>query len=227
MYPIYFTTDVNSSALRTHAITRVSVSKTWFTMPPEQESELVSSNVASLSWGSTQKWHYYAAQHPMDGKDSRCLPFHNGCLEGFCGWSKSLKLVQVFVGKYWTEQQCGYSLTSYCTSSSECATVTFRPRRHCLWGHGATTYAGSCSDEIYSSLNGYPQRLMRDYIVTPAAAGNGSATLGTCLLNKWAKIKNKRPLSNRVDDNWAETDLSRSFHKSTKKWEGMKKYCKG
>ena len=40
---------------------------------------------------------------------------------------------------------------------------------------------------------------MRDYIVTPAVAGNGSATLGTLFLQKKFKIKHKIRLGNQTD----------------------------
>ena len=87
--PIYFTTDVNSSAYgevvaRNNAGGHI---KTWFTIQSEQESELVSSNVASLSGGAghPEMGHYYVAQHPMDVEKEfkGVCPFHNGCLEGF------------------------------------------------------------------------------------------------------------------------------------------------
>ncbi len=45
---------------------------------------------------------------------------------------------------------------------------------------------GSYPHEIYAPLNGYlpVPWCERDYIVTPAAAGNGSATLGNFVLGK-------------------------------------------
>ncbi len=69
----------------------------------------------------------------------------------------------------------------------------------------AQQHAGSCSDEIATLLNGYlPVPDVRDYIVTPAVAGNGSLA-GNFVLAKQVKAKKGKikTVVNRVDDNWA------------------------
>ena len=96
--PIYFTTDVNSSAYGEV----VAISKTWFTIQSEQESELVSSNVASLSGElDTQKWGttMWLNTQWMWKKNSRVFVLSTMAVWKVLRLVLVSKLVRVFVGK--------------------------------------------------------------------------------------------------------------------------------
>ena len=92
--PIYFTTDVNSSAYgevvaRNNAGGHI---KTWFTIQSEQESELVSSNVVSLSGSWAPRNGTLLCGSTPNGCGKRiqgCLSFPQWLFGRFCGWSKS------------------------------------------------------------------------------------------------------------------------------------------
>ncbi len=75
----------------------------------------------------------------------------------------------------------------YIAQAAVNATVTFRPDV-IVFGGGvmAQQHMLDRVREIHALLNGYHPCLpdVRDYIVTPAVAGNGSATLGNFVLAK-------------------------------------------
>ena len=179
-----------------HATMRVVISKTWFTIQSEQESELVSSNVGEFIGSWTPRNGTLLCGSTPNGCEKRIqgvCPFHNGCLEGFAG--PSLELVRGIRGENIELNSNVWDIQAYYIAQAAVnATVTFRPDVIVFGGrsHGSTTYVRSCSHEIYCPLERLPPVLMWDYIVTPAVAGNGSATLGNFVLAKEVSEKLKK-----------------------------------
>ena len=85
----------------------------------------------------------------------------------------------------------------YIAQAAVNATVTFRPDV-IVFGGGVMAQQHMLDrvrEKFTSLLNGYlPVPDVRDYIVTPAVAGNGSATLGNFVLAKKFQNKTQNPL---------------------------------
>ena len=168
--PIYFTTDVNSSAFggvvaRNNAGGRIE-NLVYYTIGTGIGAGAIQRGEFIGGAGHPEMGHYYVAKHPMDVEKefNGVCPFHNGCLEGLAA-GPSLDIAQAAIQ----------------------ATVTFRPDV-IVFGGGVMAQQHMLDrvrEKFTVLLNGYlPVPDVRDYIVTPAVAGNGSATLGNFVLAK-------------------------------------------
>ena len=180
--PIYFTTDVNSSAY----------------------GEVVARNnagghIENLVYYTigTEMGHYYVAQHPMDVEKEfkGVCPFHNGCLEGLAA-GPSLEARTGIRGENIELNSNVWDIQAYYIAQAAVnATVTFRPDV-IVFGGGVMAQQHMLDrvrTKFTALLNGYlPVPDVRDYIVTPAVAGNGSATLGNFVLAKEVSEKLKK-----------------------------------
>ena len=87
--PIYFTTDVNSSAYgevvaRNNAGGHIE-NLVYYTIGTGIGAGVIQRGEFIGGAGHPEMGHYYVAQHPMDVEKEfkGVCPFHNGCLEGF------------------------------------------------------------------------------------------------------------------------------------------------
>ena len=169
--PIYFTTDVNytiGTGIGAGAI---------------QRGEFVGGT------GHPEMGHYYVAKHPMDVEKefNGVCPFHNGCLEGLAA-GPSLEARTGVRGENIKLNSSVWDIQAYYIAQAAIqATVTFRPDV-IVFGGGVMAQQHMLDrvrEKFTVLLNGYlPVPDVRDYIVTPAVAGNGSATLGNFVLAK-------------------------------------------
>ena len=181
--PIYFTTDVNSSAYgevvaRNNAGGRIE-NLVYYTIGTGIGAGAIQRGEFVGGTGHPEMGHYYVAKHPMDVEKefNGVCPFHNGCLEGLAA-GPSLEARTGVRGE-------NIKLNS--SVSAIQATVTFRPDV-IVFGGGVMAQQHMLDrvrEKFTVLLNGYlPVPDVRDYIVTPAVAGNGSATLGNFVLAK-------------------------------------------
>ena len=139
--------------------------------------------------GHPEMGHYYVAKHPMDVEKefNGVCPFHKGCLEGFAA-GPSLEARTGIRGENIELNSSVWDVQAYYIAQAAVnATVTFRPDV-IVFGGGVMAQQHMLDrvrEKFTALLNGYlPVPDVRDYIVTPAVAGNGSATLGNFVLAK-------------------------------------------
>ncbi len=130
----------------------------------------------------TEMGHHYGPNTQwMWKKNSRVSSFPQWLFGRFCGWSQSLRSSY---GYSWENIELNSNVWDiqvyYIAQAAVNATVTFRPDV-IVFGGGVMAQQHMLDrvrNEIYC-LERLPVPDGRDYIVTPAVAGNGSATLGT------------------------------------------------
>ncbi|MCY7145390.1 fructokinase ScrK [Streptococcus gordonii] len=191
--PIYFTTDVNSSAFgevvaRNNAGGRIE-NLVYYTIGTGIGAGAIQRGEFIGGAGHPEMGHYYVAKHPMDVEKefNGVCPFHNGCLEGLAA-GPSLEARTGIRGENIELNSSVWDIQAYYIAQAAIqATVTFRPDV-IVFGGGVMAQQHMLDrvrEKFTVLLNGYlPVPDVRDYIVTPAVAGNGSATLGNFVLAK-------------------------------------------
>ena len=198
--PIFFTTDVNSSAYgeivaRNNAGGRIE-NLVYYTIGTGIGAGAIQRGEFVGGTGHPEMGHYYVAKHPMDVEKefNGVCPFHNGCLEGLAA-GPSLEARTGIRGENIELNSSVWDIQAYYIAQAAIqATVTFRPDV-VVFGGGVMAQQHMLDrvrEKFTVLLNGYllvPD--VRDYIVTPAVAGNGSATLGNFVLAKKVSEKVK------------------------------------
>ena len=196
--PIYFTTDVNSSAYgevvaRNNAGARIE-NLVYYTIGTGIGAGVIQRGEFIGGVGHPEMGHYYVAKHPMDVEKefNGVCPFHRGCLEGLAA-GPSLEARTGIRGENIELNSSVWDIQAYYIAQAAVnATVTFRPDV-IVFGGGVGGGGGGGArvrEKFTVLLNGYlPVPDVRDYIVTPAVAGNGSATLGNFVLAKQVSKK--------------------------------------
>lgn len=139
--------------------------------------------------GHTEAGHVYMAPHPNDvhhGFVGTC-PFHKGCLEGLAA-GPSLEARTGIRGELIEQNSEVWDIQAYYIAQAAIqATVLYRPQV-IVFGGGVMAQEHMLNrvrEKFTSLLNDYlPVPDVKDYIVTPAVAENGSATLGNLALAK-------------------------------------------
>lgn len=191
--PIYFTTDVNSSAYgevvaRNNAGGRIE-NLVYYTIGTGIGAGVIQRGEFIGGVGHPEMGHYYVAKHPMDVEkefDGVC-PFHNGCLEGMAA-GPSLEGRTGVRGENIELNSPVWDVQAYYIAQAAVnATVTFRPDV-IVFGGGVMAQSHMLKrvrEKFKVLLNDYlPVPDVEDYIVTPAVRDNGSATLGNMVLAK-------------------------------------------
>ena len=191
--PIFFTTDVNSSAYgeviaRNNAGGHIE-NLVYYTIGTGIGAGVIQRGEFIGGTGHPEMGHYYVAKHPMDVEkefDGVC-PFHNGCLEGFAA-GPSLEARTGVRGENIELNSTVWDVQAYYIAQAAVnATVTFRPDV-IVFGGGVMAQAHMLKrvrEKFQVLLNGYlPVPDLENYIVTPAVRENGSATLGNFVLAK-------------------------------------------
>ena len=191
--PIYFTTDVNSSAYgeviaRKQRGDRVE-NLVYYTIGTGIGAGAIQRGQFVGGVGHPEMGHYYVAKHPMDVEKefNGVCPFHNGCLEGLAA-GPSLEARTGIRGELIEHHSNVWDIQAYYIAQAAIqATVTFRPDV-IVFGGGVMAQEHMLHrvrEKFAALLKGYlPVPDLNDYIVTPAVAGNGSATLGNFVLAK-------------------------------------------
>ena len=131
--PIYFTTDVNSSAYgevvaRNNAGGRIE-NLVYYTIGTGIGAGAIQRGEFAGGIGHPEMGHYYVAKHPMDVEKefNGVCPFHNGCLEGLAA-GPSLEARTGVRGENIELNSSVWDIQAYYIAQAAIqATVTFRP----------------------------------------------------------------------------------------------------
>lgn len=187
--PIYVTTDVNSAAYG-EVLAREGIDRlVYYTIGTGIGAGAIQSGQFIGGLGHTEAGHVYVSRHSRDianGFQGTC-PFHNGCLEGLAA-GPSLEARTGIRGELVAPDADVWDIQAYYIAQAAIqATLLYRPQL-IVFGGGVMAQdhmLGRVRDQFAMLLNGYltvPD--VADYIVTPAVAENGSATLGNFALAK-------------------------------------------
>lgn len=189
--PMYFTTDVNSSAFgeviaRTQAKQKVE-NLVYYTIGTGIGAGIIQRGDFIGGCGHTEAGHIYVAKHPADADFNGVCPFHKGCLEGLAA-GPSLEARTGVRGEHIALNSSVWDVQAYyIAQAAVVATLSYRPDV-IVFGGGVMAQEHMLKrvrDKFEVLLNGYvPVPDVTDYIVTPAVRDNGSATLGNFALAK-------------------------------------------
>lgn len=185
--PVYFTTDVNSSAYG-EVISRQNVKHlVYYTIGTGIGGGAFTNGHFIGGLGHTEMGHTLMRKHADDNDFDGVCPFHKGCLEGLaCG--PSLEARTGIRGEHipldsdvWDKQ------AYYIAQAVVQATLLFRPEVVVLGGGvmGQTHMLQLVREHFKALFNNYiPLPPIEDYIVLPIVENNGSATVGNFALAK-------------------------------------------
>ncbi|MGT2801499.1 fructokinase ScrK [Streptococcus henryi] len=187
--PFYFTTDVNSSAFGEAMVRKGVDSLVYYTIGTGIGAGAIQRGEFIGGTGHTEAGHVYVAPHPHDiahGFTGVC-PFHKGCLEGMAA-GPSLEARTGIRGELIEKNSDVWDVQAYYIAQAAVqATLLYRPQV-IVFGGGVMAQEHMLRrvrDKFAALMNGYlPVPDLSDYIVTPAIAENGSATVGNFALAK-------------------------------------------
>lgn len=187
--PIYFTTDVNSSAFGEKLLRPGVDSLVYYTIGTGIGAGAIQQDQFIGGLGHTEAGHTYVMPHSSD-VDSGFLgvcPFHKGCLEGMAA-GPSLEARSGTRGELIPIDSDIWDVQAYYIAQAALqATMLYRPEV-IVFGGGVMAQEHMVKrvhEKFTDLLNGYlsvPD--LNHYIVTPAVADNASATIGNFALAK-------------------------------------------
>lgn len=191
--PIYFTTDVNSSAYgEAYAFKKANKkadSLVYFTIGTGIGAGVIINGQILSGIGHPEMGHFLVAKHPEDIKNNfkGVCPFHDGCFEGMAA-GPSLEKRTGIRGENILKDDPIWDIEAYYIAQGALyATVTFRPNV-IVFGGGVMSndfMLNKVKKEFIRLLNNYvPIPDIDEYLVLPSIVGNGSATLGNFVLAK-------------------------------------------
>lgn len=189
--PFDVTTDVNSSAYG-EALARPGVeSLVYYTIGTGIGAGAIQKGEFVGGLGHTEAGHTYVMAHPEDVEHGflGVCPFHKGCLEGMAS-GPSLEARTGTRGELIEQDASVWNVQAfYIAQAALQATMLYRPQV-IVFGGGVMAQdhmVMRVHEKFKTLLNDYlPVPDLPDYIVTPAVADNGSATLGNFALAKLA-----------------------------------------
>lgn len=189
--PFDVTTDVNSSAYG-EALARSGVeSLVYYTIGTGIGAGAIQKGEFVGGLGHTEAGHTYVMAHPEDVEHGflGVCPFHKGCLEGMAS-GPSLEARTGTRGELIEQDASVWDVQAfYIAQAALQATMLYRPQV-IVFGGGVMAQdhmVMRVHEKFKTLLNDYlPVPDLPDYIVTPAVADNGSATLGNFALAKLA-----------------------------------------
>ncbi|MGT2919542.1 fructokinase ScrK [Streptococcus canis] len=189
--PFDVTTDVNSSAYG-EALARPGVEHlVYYTIGTGIGAGAIQHGHFIGGLGHTEAGHTYVMPHPEDVANGflGVCPFHKGCLEGMAA-GPSLEARTGVRGERLDQEADVWDIQAfYIAQAALQATMLYRPQVIVLGG-GVMTQEHMLvrvHKHFESLLTDYlPVPALPNYIVTPAVADNGSATLGNFALAKLA-----------------------------------------
>lgn len=187
--PFYFTTDVNSSAYGEALVRQGVENLVYYTIGTGIGAGTIQRGEFVGGTGHTEAGHVYVALHPSDVANDfhGTCPFHNGCLEGLAA-GPSLEARTGIRGELIEQHSDVWDIQAYYIAQAAVqATLLYRPEV-IVFGGGVMAQEHMLRrvrEKFTHLLNVYlPVPPVEEYIVTPAVAGNGSATLGNFALAK-------------------------------------------
>ncbi|MDF7683280.1 ROK family protein [Lactobacillus sp. ESL0679] len=188
--PIFFTTDVNGSAYGEYVMSLLSNedidSLVYYTIGTGVGGGAIIDGKLVGSLGHPEMGHVLLKRHPNDLEFKGVCPYHHDCLEGLVsGPTFEARLNKK--GKDVPLTDPVWDIMSYYVAQAVLqVTLILRPDK-VVFGGGVTSEAflQKVRRDFAQMLNGYVNVPDLDkYIVMPAIAGNGSATVGNFALAK-------------------------------------------
>lgn len=182
--PIYWTTDVNGSAYGE-----------WFAYQQQQQplnslvyytigtgigAGIVNDGKFIGSIGHPELGHVYLKRHPDDRYFSGICPFHGDCLEGLAS-GPTFKARLGIAGQDVPLSNHVWDIIAYYVAQAAIqTTLAFRPEKIVIGGGVASeTFLEKVRLQFKQLLNDYVSvGDLKQYIVMPIVANNGSATIG-------------------------------------------------
>lgn len=192
--PFYFTTDVNSSAFGEALVRKGVKNLVYYTIGTGIGAGAIQNGNFIGGVGHTEAGHTYVALHPQDMSKEfmGVCPFHKGCLEGLAA-GPSLEARTGTRGELIEQHADVWDVQAYYIAQAAVqATLMYRPQVIVFGGGvmGQEHMLKRVRDKFTALMNGYvPTPDVTDYIVIPAVAENGSATLGNFALAKQVSEK--------------------------------------
>ncbi|MDO4635381.1 MAG: ROK family protein [Streptococcus sp.] len=192
--PFYFTTDVNSSAYGETLVRKGITSLVYYTIGTGIGAGAIQHGEFVGGCGHTEAGHTYVATHPHDiaTEFTGVCPFHRGCLEGMAA-GPSLEARTGIRGEMIELNSNVWDIQAYYIAQAAVqATLMYRPQVIVFGGGvmGQEHMLNRVREKFHSLLNDYmPIEDLSQYIVTPAVAGNGSATVGNFALAKKISVR--------------------------------------
>lgn len=191
--PVYFTTDVNSSAFGEMYAYKQAGKKAetlvYYTIGTGIGAGVVQNGEIIGGIGHPEMGHFYVSKHPLDLEHhfKGICPYHDGCLEGMAA-GPSLEARTGVRGENISKDSPVWDVQAYYIAQAAMqATVTFRPDVIVFGGGvmGQEHMLERVRNQFLKLLNGYlPIPEIENYIVKSAVKDNGSATLGNFVLAK-------------------------------------------
>lgn len=191
--PIYFTTDVNSSAYGERIAYKQAGKEVdtlvYYTIGTGIGAGVVQKEEFIGGIGHPEMGHFYVSKHPLDIEHNfnGVCPYHDGCLEGMAA-GPSLEARMGIRGEDIPKDSPIWDVQAYYIAQAAIhATVSFRPDI-IVFGGGVMAQDHMIERvrrQFKELLNGYlPVPEIDSYIVQSAIEENGSATLGNFVLAK-------------------------------------------
>ncbi len=191
--PIYFTTDVNSSAYGEMIAYKQAGKQVdtlvYYTIGTGIGAGVVQNGKFIGGIGHPEMGHFYVSKHPFDIEHQfkGVCPYHDGCLEGMAA-GPSLEARMGIRGENIPTDSPVWDVQAYYIAQAAIqATVSFRPDV-IVFGGGVMAQEHMIKrvrTQFKELLNGYlPTPEIENYIVQSSIKDNGSATLGNFVLAK-------------------------------------------
>lgn len=185
--PIIFTTDVNSAAYGEIELRKNIHSLVYYTVGTGIGGGVILNGQEIGSMGHTELGHMYLRKHANDTTFDGVCPFHQGCAEGLSSGPSILARYNL-EGKTLPEDHEVWDILAYYYAQLAVnATLAYRPQVIVFGGgvFGQTHLIQRVRKQFNLLLNHYVETpTLEEYIVTPIAPNNTSATIGNFVLGK-------------------------------------------
>lgn len=185
--PMYFTTDVNSSAYGEQLLDPSLKSLVYFTIGTGIGAGAIQDGEFIGGISHAEMGHMFVKRHPSDMAFSGSCPYHGDCLEGVAA-GPSLEARTGIRGENIDLDSEVWDIQAYyIAQAAVSATLTLRPEK-IIFGGGVmaqTHMMARVRKQFTDLLNGYvavPDLV--DYLQVPSIENNASATVGNFALAK-------------------------------------------
>ncbi len=187
--PIYFTTDVNSSAYGEMIMRDGVEDLVYYTIGTGIGAGALQRGEFVGGIGHTEAGHTMMALHPIDVKNDfhGTCPFHKDCLEGLAAGPSLEARTGIRGENIGIDSEVWDVQAYYIAQAAVQATLLYRPQVIVFGGGvmGQEHMLKRVRDQYEKLMNNYVQTpQIEEYIVTPIVEGNGSATVGNFALAK-------------------------------------------
>ena len=185
--PMFFTTDVNSSAFGEKILTPSLNSLVYFTIGTGIGAGAIQGDTFIGGTSHAEMGHMFVKRHPEDLDFAGSCPFHGDCLEGVAA-GPSLEARTGVRGEHISLESNVWDIQAYyIAQAAVSATLTLRPEK-IIFGGGVMAQEHMMNrvrKQFAELLNDYvPVPDLTQYLQIPSIENNASATVGNFALAK-------------------------------------------